>query len=441
MSLRSRALTVLTVVVLLGAAACGQKSGVAGTAVQAGGGGGTVDTSGGGGTATTTGGGGGGGGQHKPGSDDKAGITKDEIVIGVHAPVTGASPIEQKTFDIGKDVYWKFLAQSDPSALGGRKVRVVFRDDQFNPRTAVQVCREMVEKEHAFVLIGAAGADQITACAKYADQVGVPYFSAGVNESGLSDLSTYYAFSQTYAEQAPEVAQQIKDAGLKKVGVVIEDTPSFQDAHTAFTKAAKKAGLDVVTDDSIGKTASEAEALSEVQKLKDAGADAVYLLTSPLVYLSLASGARNQNFDTQFYGPGITNGINQVAEFGCPAVGSGHFLSPYPELDIINELDPDYFTAYGEFGQGNKADDIGLALWGLNKNLKLMFDEAGDDLGRAALMNAIESGKEISSNVFPPVKITADDHFGGTDAYLLKADCDAKDYKTEKRSVATTGGN
>jgi branched-chain amino acid transport system substrate-binding protein len=262
-----------------------------------------------------------------------------------------------------------------------------------------------------------------------------------VNESGLTDLSTYYAVSQTYAEQAPEAAQQIKDLGLNKVGVVIEDTPSFQDAHTAFIKAAKDAGLDVVTDDSIGKTASEAEALAEVQKLKDAGADVVYLLASPLVYLSLAGGARNQNFEPTFFGPGITNGINQVAEFGCPGVSNGQFLSPYPELDIINSLDPDYLTAYEQFGGGKEADDIGIALWGLNKNIKLMFEAAGDKLGRAALMNAIEKGEDFTSSVYPPVKFTAKDHFGGTDAYLLKADCEAKDYKTEKQSVATSKGD
>ena len=39
----------------------------------------------------------GGRGAHKPGPDDTAGITDDEIVIGIHAPVTGASPIPQTT--------------------------------------------------------------------------------------------------------------------------------------------------------------------------------------------------------------------------------------------------------------------------------------------------------------------------------------------------------
>ena len=88
-------------------------------------------------------------GPYEPGDDDTAGVTDAEIVIGIHAPVTGASPIPQTSFDIGKDIYWKFLAESAPDTLFGRTVRVVFRDDEFNPQNAVQVCREMVEAQES----------------------------------------------------------------------------------------------------------------------------------------------------------------------------------------------------------------------------------------------------------------------------------------------------
>jgi ABC-type branched-subunit amino acid transport system substrate-binding protein len=438
-SLRTRALTVLTVVVLLGAAACGQKSGVAGTGVQADGGGGSGG-GGGGGTDTTGGGGDTGGGTHEPGPDDKAGITDDEIVIGVHAPVTGASPIPQNSFDVGKDIYWQFLAQSDPEALGGRKVRVVFRDDEFNPRRAVQVCREMVENENAFVLVGGGGADQITACAKYAADNGVPYFSAGVNEEGLTDVDTYYALSLTYAQQAPLIAKRLADDGVEKVGILVQDTPTFADGHDAFTEAAEDAGLDIVSDETISKSAGEAEALASIQKLKDGDAEAVFLITSPVIYLALANAARNQDFEPRFIGPGITSGLNQVLSFGCPAVGNGEFFSPFPELDVIGQLDPDYIPSYEEFGGGTAPDDIGIALWGLNKGIRASFDLAGDDLGRASLMNAIESGEAIVTGVYPDVSYTPEDHFGGTGAHLLKADCDAKQYTTEEQFVEAQGG-
>jgi ABC-type branched-subunit amino acid transport system substrate-binding protein len=434
MSQRFRVVTALFVVVLV-AAACGQKSGVAGSEVQAGSG----DT-----TATTAASGGGSGGgataTHEKGSDDTAGITDKEIVIGIHAPVTGASPIPQTSFDTGKDIYWQFLSASQPKALGGRKVRVVFRDDEFNPSTAVQVCREMVEKEHAFILVGGGGADQITACAKYANQNGIPYFSAGVNETGLTDLSTYYAVSLTYSAQVPLIIDQLEKEGVKKVASVVTDTPDFKDAHDTFVAAVKKSNLELVADDSINKTAGEAETLAEIGKLKKAGAEAVYLLSAPLVYLGVASSARNQNFSPIFIGPGITSGLNAVTTFGCPAVGNGQFFSPFPEMNVIEQLDPDYLPSYAKYGGGEKADDIGIALWGLDKTIALMFEAAGKNLGRAALMNAIEQGKEFSSGVYPPVQYTPEQHFGGTGAYLLKADCSAKQYTSAAKFVPAASG-
>jgi ABC-type branched-subunit amino acid transport system substrate-binding protein len=431
MTTRLRLVVPVLVVTLLGAA-CGQKSGVAGTA--SGGDGVTTQTTAGGGDGTSA-----PAAARKAGPNDTSGVTDDEIVIGIHAPVTGASPIPQTTFDTGKDIYWKFLAESDPKALGGRKVRVVFRDDEFNPSRAVQVCREMVENEKAFVLVGGGGADQITACAKYASQAGVPYFSAGVNEAGLADLSTYFAVSLTYAQQVPLLIDLIEELGAKKVAAVVTDTPSFQDAHDAFVAAAKRAGLDLVADDSINKTASEAEALSEINKLKQAGAEVVFLLSSPLVFLALASSARNQNYDPIFVGPGITSGLNAVMNFGCPSVGNSQFFSPFPELDVIDQLDPDYLPAYAQFGGGAKADDIGIALWGLNKTIALMF-EATPKLGRAALMDTIEKGEGYASDVYPQVAYTPKKHFGGTGAQRLKADCGAKQFKTAAQFVELGSG-
>ncbi len=298
----------------------------------------------------------------------------------------------------------------------------------------------MVEKEHAFILVGGGGADQITACAKYANQNGIPYFSAGVNETGLTDLSTYYAVSLTYSAQVPLIINQLEKLGVKKVASVVTDTPDFKDAHDTFVAAVKKSDLDLVADDSINKTAGEAETLAEIGKLKKAGAEAVYLLSAPLVYLGVASAARNQNYSPVFIGPGITSGLNAVTTFGCPAVGNGQFFSPFPEMNVIDQLDPNYLPSYAKYGNGEPADDIGIALWGLNKTIALMFEATGKNLGRAALMNTIEQGKPFASGVYPPVTYTPKQHFGGSGAYLLKADCSAKQYTSAAKYVPVAGG-
>jgi branched-chain amino acid transport system substrate-binding protein len=368
-------------------------------------------------------------GPYQPGPNDTAGVTDDEIVIGIHAPVTGASPIPQESFDIGKDIYWQFLAASAPDALFGRSVRVVFRDDQFNPQNAVRVCREMVEQEGAFLLVGGGGADQITACAQYANENGIPYLSSGVNEDGLEGLDTYFATSLTYAEQAPLIIAQLQEQGFTEAGLVVADTPSFADAYTALTAAADEAGLAIAYENRINKDASPAESATVAQELKNSGVEAVIVLTSPVVYvLGLAPGAASQSYAPVWIGPGITSGLNAVTAVGCPNVSTGEFYSPVSGLDAINELDPDFEPAYAEYAGGAEADDVGLQLWSLNKAIALMFEATGPELGRAAFMNALVTTPEFDNGIYPPLRYTAEDHFGGTGAYLLTADCDAKQY-------------
>jgi ABC-type branched-subunit amino acid transport system substrate-binding protein len=359
---------------------------------------------------------------------DRTGVTDQVIKIGIHAPVTGAAPFPQNAFDKGKDVYWKHVAEK--GGVFGRNVEIIFRDDQFNPSRAVQVCREMVEQEKVFALIGAAGSEQITACARYADSGGVPYLSGGVNEDGLTGLPAYFAVSQTYAQQAPLLAQLAKNKiGKNKIAIVINNTPALNETQRAMTAAAEQAGLTIVRNSRIGKNASDSELLSEANQLRTAGAEIVNILTSPVNFIKLATNAQAQAYNPIYIGPGVTNGLNIVAEAGCPAIGAAKFLSPFPQLDAIDKLDPDYKPAYAKYA-GGEADDIGLAEWGLNKVLHKMLEATGQDLSRQSFDSTLTSGREFVSNVYPIVSYSGSVRFGAKSMHLLEADCSARKYKT-----------
>ena len=363
-----------------------------------------------------------------PAGADRTGVTDTKIRIGIHAPITGAAPFPQNAFDKGKDVYWKYVAEK--GGIFGRNVEIVFRDDQFNPSRAVQVCREMVEQEHVFILMGAAGSEQITACARYANSMGVPYLSAGVNEDGLTGLSSYFATSQTYVQQNPVLVSYIVNKLHKtKIAIVLNNTPALNETQQSVTKLAEAAGLDIVHNSRIGKNASDSELLSEANALRTSGAEVVYLLTSPVNFIKLATNAQAQAYSPIYMGPGITNGLNIVAEAGCPAIGSAKFFSPFPQLDVIDNLDPDYQKSYQKYN-GSKGDDIGLAEWGLSKVIGAMLQAAGKDLSRQSFVSALESGKEFATNVYPVVTYSGSIRFGAKSAHLLEADCDSRSFKT-----------
>ncbi|HEV7688307.1 MAG TPA: ABC transporter substrate-binding protein [Acidimicrobiia bacterium] len=369
------------------------------------------------------------------GEPDRTGVSDTTIRIGIHAPVTGAAPFPQKAFEDSNDLYWKFLAAK--GGVHGRNVEVVFRDDQYNPTSAVQACREMVEKEKVFAIIGFAGADQITACARYAETAGVPYFSGGVNEDGLAGLNRYFAISQTYDQQSSTLAKLMKNRIRKtKVAIVVISTPALNSTVRSITsEILKVGGLQIVRSSRIGKNGSDAELLSEAQQLKNAGAETVYVIASPITFIKLATNAQAQAYNPTWVGPGTTNGFAVVAEAGCPSIGSAKFLSPFPQLDAIDELDPDYKPAYRRY-VGDRPDDIGILNWGMNKVVHQMLEATGRDLSRQSFLKTVTSGRVFHSNVYPDVSYDGTIRFGARTAHLLEADCTTRTWKTTGRFIA-----
>ena len=448
------------------AAACGQKAGVAGTGGEGDGGGATVvpppltpTTAS--GTPTTAAEAGstvpgsatagsttpaapattaavGRAGRTSPVTTTPPGSRDTEIVIGIHAPVTGASPIPQESFDVGKDIYWQFLAESAPRPALRRAPSASSSVTTSSTRSAPCRCAGRWSSRTAPSCSSAAGgADQITACAQYANENGIPYLSAGVNEDGLADLDTYFATSMTYAEQAPLIVAQLQEQGLTEAALVVADTPSFEDAYEAYKAALTDAGIGILYENRINKDASPAESATVAQQLKDSGAPAVILLASPVVYvLGLAPGAASQSYAPVWIGPGVTSGLNTVAAIGCPSRGDRRVLladaSAGRRRRDRSRLQP---PPTPSSPAAPPADDVGFQLWSMNKAIAVMLEATGPELGRAAFMNTLVTTPEFDNGIYAPLRYTVDDHFGGTGAYLLTTDCSAARAVRDRRPV------
>lgn len=470
---------VLTVAIMLVAgAACGQKPGVSeqpgGLALGGGGlpenyeivdgqvvdtetgevigsvedvlgpGAGTASGTGGGtsGTDGPSGGGGGGGGDDSSsdspsggstggGPGDTTGVTGNSIKIGIHAPITGAAPVPSASFQRGKDLYWNHLRNKN-SPIHGRHVEVVFRNDNYNPSQAVSACREMVEQEKVFLLIGIAGTDQIQACARYAATANVPYISAGVTEIGLDNLRNYFAIWMSYKQQGPLLADLVvKKLGGKssKNGMLRFNTPTFQDAHDAFVSGMRQRGAQVHYDRAISKTAGTSEAQTVATELNQQGIENVYVLTSPTFFIQLAQAAANQQYFPTYNGVGLSMAIDTVANVACKnnnSIRNAKFLNPFPAFADSNRFDPAFRQAGGN-------DDIQFGLWGTSKVLAGMFQNAGKNLSREAFILATEKAS-FKTGVFPDVRYSGD-HFGGTSMHLNKSDCGNNRWVTEQAFV------
>jgi ABC-type branched-subunit amino acid transport system substrate-binding protein len=385
----------------------------------------------GGGAATAAGGGAGGG-------NDTTGVTADTITVGVHGPVTGAAPFPATSFNSGKDVYFNFI--NGQSGIAGRKVKVVFQDDGYNPSQAVSVCKKMVQQDHVFMLIGLGGTDQIVACSQYAASVGVPYASEGVSEQGLNGLQNYFGLSMTYKAQGLLLAQYMKHVlHVTRVGMIRANTANFDDAHTGFLQAAQQLGLQVTFDRAIDKNADSQTAFSAGGSIcgnRANAPEAVYPLMGPSIWVQVLAGANAQACNPIWSGVGISMGLNTVGTAACGVAPTtkAHFFSPFTALNVANQTDPDYNRAYQQ-QHGQAGDDIGWGIWGLEKLVSAMLAAPGRNLSRQSFVTA-STGKSFATGAWPTVNFAAS-HFGGTAVHLLQLDCTKQQYVEEQTNKSS----
>lgn len=362
-----------------------------------------------------------------PTSGDTTGVSDTVIKIGAHAPITGAAPVPSDSANKGAEIYWRWLERNGVK-IHGRDVEVVLRNDNYNPSQAVAVCRQMVEEDEVFLLSGAAGTDQIQACARYAASVGVPYLSAGVTEVGLDGLPNYFAVSMTYPDQQPLIADFLRNdlgAADEKNAIVWFNTASFKDGHDAFIQAMEAAGLSVDYDRAVPKTAGASEAQAVATELNQRGIDNVNLLLAPVFWLQMLNAAGSQAYHPQWVGAGIQFTFDAVASAGCQSgsLDGAKMFAPFPAWVDSDKFDPEFRQAVRTLypGEGDGDDFMWLG-WSSSKAIHEMLLDAGRDLSREKFIYTVERGSYFSG-IFPHLRFTPEDRFGADEVHVSEAKC------------------
>ena len=167
---------------------------------------------------------------------------------------------------------------------------------------------------------------------------------------------------------------------------MLNNTPALNETQQSITQLAQAAGLNIVRQSRIGKNASDSELLSEANA-------AAHLRRRGRLPPDVAGQLHQAGH--QRPGPGLqpdlhgarasptgsTSWPRPAARPSAPA----KFFSPFPQLDVIDKLDPDYQKSYQKYN-GGKGDDIGLAEWGLSKVVGAMLQAAGKDLSRQSFL-------------------------------------------------------
>lgn len=348
------------------------------------------------------------------------GVTDSEITIGITGPLSGPAAA-WGTIALASEAYAKHV--NDQGGVNGRKLKIVLKDDGYNPGRAVANFNEM--KDQVFAVIGTVGTAVLNANKDLVAEAGLPLISPLGNVEVFSKqpkekVRTVFQVYPDYEDETEFLAQQAaKLEKVKKLAFFGQNDDWGKLALEGAKKGvAKVPGMQLVAD--VFYEVTDRELGTQALKLKDSGADAILLCATPthganIVKEMAKVGYRPKIFasfilydrDTMFR---LLGDLWEGVYFNTAIAMRGEPVAD-KLIETIVKLDPKFKGREGFAVQG--ALDIDLLVEGLKR--------AGRNLTRESFLKAMATIKDYSGGgLTAPINFGPDRHHGQNTVRLMR---------------------
>ena len=317
------------------------------------------------------------------------GVSDDQILFGQSAAFEGPAAALGRGMNLG--IKAAFSEVNTTGGVYGRELKLVQRNDGYEPELAIVNSRSLLEEDQVFALIGGVGTPTSRAALPIADAAKVPYIAPFTGAGFLRDSSSYSVnLRASYDQETRRIVEYLTDTlDVTRIAVVYQNDSYGQvglqgvqkamdaigrelvgiGAYPRNTKAVKTALLDVAKTDPeaiviIGAYAPTAEFILWAKKL---GLDSVFFTISFVGSQALASALGEQ-------GKGVY--VTQVV----PTPDSKELLIAWQYREALRKYDPLAEMGFVSF-EGYLAGRMTISL----------LEEAGRELTRAKFMEAMRN--------------------------------------------------
>lgn len=151
------------------------------------------------------------------------GVFPDSIVFGQSAALEGPAGELGRNMNLG--IRAAFEEANRDGGVHGRRLRLIVRDDGYEPEAAVANTQELI-RHGVFGLIGAVGTPTSSAAEPGASENGVPYIGAftGAGLLRRTDQEFVVNLRASYGQETEEMVERlVEDLGVRRIAVFHQD--------------------------------------------------------------------------------------------------------------------------------------------------------------------------------------------------------------------------
>jgi branched-chain amino acid transport system substrate-binding protein len=255
------------------------------------------------------------------GSTSAPGITKDQILIGSTFALSGPVAAAGQAADGARAAVAQVNAEG---GINGRKVKLLVENDQYDPTITVQQVKKLVGQDKVFALCCSVGTANQLATRDYLTQQKVPslFLYTGAKDFAAQFSKYPYSISGVASYPTTGLAFGKYLAGVKpnaKVAVLMQNDAVGKDHLAGFQQTIQGTGIKIVSTQAFEVSIPTTAPL--VDKLKQSGADTLFIISSPQGAAQAVKELKVLNWHPELLvaGTGITSALFSTA--GSAATG------------------------------------------------------------------------------------------------------------------------
>jgi branched-chain amino acid transport system substrate-binding protein len=348
---------------------------------------------------------------------DQRGVTDTEIVIGTITDLSGVTAVQG--VNNSDAIRMAFDEANAKGGVHGRKIKYIVEDNQYTVPRSVQAMNKLLNNDNIFLALSDGGTPMNDANMPAEFEKGVPNVLPLTAARSMYEPYNKLKFAQ-YASYYDQMRAAVKyfaeQRGRKKFCVMYQDSDFGKDVLAGVVAQTKAMGMEVA-----GTTAhrpTDTDFNAPVQKLKDAGCDAIMLGTIVRDTNIIIQTARKMGWDVDLVGQ-FAAYDTAVASLPGGATEGTFCMTPalyaYPDdpRPEVQDFAKRYQARYGR--PPNFHGEVGYTAASL---VLLALDRAGRDLTTDGFIKGMESIHEYKDIFGSVLSFGPEQHHASTSSFL-----------------------
>ena len=318
------------------------------------------------------------------------GITATEILVGQSCALTGPAGELGKKMQAGLQAC--FAKVNAEGGINGRKVRLISKDDGYEPARAIKNVREFLEKDKVFILIGEVGTPTSKAVVPIAEKATIPFFGPFTGAEFLRNPFKKYVINVrgSYYQEMEKLTQYLVDKKkLNKIACFYQNDGYGQAGLNGIKIALEKRGIELVATGTYERnTVAIKSALLKIRKAQPEAVIMVGAYKPCAEFIKLAKKLKMTDTlycNISFVGTGPL--MKEVGDAGEGCIISQVVNFPYDEsLPLVKE----YTATMKEYQPDVQPGFISLEGYMVGKLFCLASKAVKKDLTREAFIRTID---------------------------------------------------